>query len=318
MHKSRRELLDDFVAFHGQPSDEVARNIAERLLNLSLQTLWLQRPWRIYRSPVPFELTLTVNQARYALPDYFGRVGPGDVRNLSTGRPVTWLADGLREQRHPQAGTSFEVAGSVEGYEIAGMCGVHTQPDVAGEALEVVSSDTGDTDVVLSISGDDSSGRWTRTQVTLQGTTAVALGTWAFVDEVAKAYVATATPATELTSSRGTVTIRKVSDATEIQRLFSQETAKEHSILTVFPKPATADTLAVPIIRRPKRLLYDADPVPDLWEPALWEEMGIEWQVHTGDLTRAAAGQVPRVQAIRLAAFENQNQPRHWKAGFGG
>ena len=38
-----------------------------------------------------------------------------------------------------------------------------------------------------------------------------------------------------------------------------QESAKEHNVLTVYPTPASADVLAVPIIRRPKRLLHDAD-----------------------------------------------------------
>lgn len=310
MHKSRRELLDDIVAFMGESNDTAARDIAERLLNRCFTTIWLKHPWRQFRSPVPFQLTLTVDQARYALPDYFGRVGPGKVRNLTRGGwPLDALADGDTDRRYPQAGTTDETSGPPEAYELAGVCGVATQPAVTGEALEVVSTDGSDTDVVVAISGDDADGKWTRNQVTLSGTTAVAIGTWSFVDEFAKAYVASATPATELTSSRGTVTLRKVSGATPLQTLFSLESAKEHTILTLFPPPSAADTLAIPILRRPKRLYHDADPVPDLWEPVLWEEIGIQWKVNTGEMSLAEALTLPRPAYVDLVAFDNASQP---------
>lgn len=309
MHKSRRELLDDFVQFMGEANDVEARNVAERLLNRSMTAIWLKHPWAQFRSPAPFQLTLTVNQSRYALPDYFGRLAPpGALRNLSrSGCPIWPRSPGALESDYPRTGTVDEVAGSPQAFEIVGVCGAHTQPLVTGEALEVLSSDNGDTDVVVAITGDDANGRWTRNQVPLIGQSAVAIGTWSFIDEIAKAYVATATPATELTSSRGNVTLRKASvDHTELQKLFPQESAKEHAVLALYPKPNAADVIAVPIIRRPKRLFHDADPIPDLWEPAVWEEMAIEWGCNTGNIRRENAGSVPRPAFLDLVCFDNE------------
>lgn len=311
MHKSRRELLDDFVAFMGETGDDNARNTAERALNRSLTALWLKHPWRQFRSPVPFQLTLAINQARYALPDYFGRVGPGEVRNLTQGGKIVHaLPDGGSDRGYPESGTTSETAGSPLRYETAGVCGVYTQPAVTGDALEVVSDNAADTDIVVAIDGDDSSGRWTRRQVTLSGTVPVAIGTWVFVDEFAKAYQASVTPVTELTSSRGTVTLRKTSDATALQTLFAQESAKEHTVFAVVPKPVAADVLAIPILRRPKRLFHDADPVPDLWEPAIWEEMTIAWKVNTGDMSVGESLNLPRPAFLDLLAFDNASKGR--------
>lgn len=319
MHQSRRELLDDFVGFVGERNDDEARDVAERLLNRSLTALWLKRPWRVFRSPVPFQLTLVVGQSRYALPDYFGRVGPGMVRNLTQGGSVVYrLEEGDLERRYPSAGTTLEVPGFPGHYEIAGVCGVHTQPAVTGEALEAVSSDNGDTDVVLALAGDDLSGRWTRTQVTLTGMTPVALGTWSFLDECGKAYRASVTPVTEGTSSRGTVTVRQISDAGERQSLFAQESAREHEIVTIYPKPQRADVLALPVIRRPKRVFQDADALPDLWGPAIFEEMILQWQVNTGALTPVTVAAAPTPKFDDLVAFENQQAARARKRPFGG
>lgn len=309
MHKSRREFLDDFLSFVGESADDTARNVAERLLNRSLTTIWLKKPWRQFRSPVPFQLTLTVNQSRYALPDYFGRVGPGAVRNLTRGGSIVHpMPDGGNDIDYPESGTTSETAGQPARYEIVGVCGVYTQPASTGDALEVVSDNVSDTDVVVAISGDDASGRWTRNQVTLTGTTAVAIGTWAFVDELGKAYQASATPVTELTSSRGTVTLRKVTGGTVLQTLFAQESSKEHPVFTLVPKPVAADVLAIPILRRPKRLFHDADVIPDLWEPVVWEEMVIGWQVNTGDLSLAESLNLPRPAYIDLVAFDNASK----------
>lgn len=318
MQKTRRELLDDFLLFVGEPEDDDARNVAERLLNLSLTSIWLKQPWRHFRSPVPFQITLTASQARYSLPDYFGRVGPGEMRNVTKARPVRQVPEGQVDRLFPNAGTSYEIAGEVSHFEILGVSGVHTQPAVAGDELEVVSSSADDTDVVVAIAGDDSSGRWTRNQVTLNGTTAVPIGTWSFVDELGKAYRASATPATELTSSRGTITLRKTSGQAELQKLFAQESAKEHQILRVYPKPSAADVLALPIIRKPKRLFNDADVLPDLWEPAVWEELLLNWQVNRGELTQADAMQAPRPAYIDLLAFENATKARPQATGYRG
>lgn len=313
MHKSQREILDDFLDFVGEAGDATARKTAARVLNRAMTTIWLKRAWAIYRSPVPFTMTLVVNQARYSLPDYFGRVGPGKPRNLTQGGcELQPKQPGGLERDYPWMGTTQETAGQPRWYEVAGISGAHTQPAAAGDALEVLSDNGADTDIVFALAGDDSNGNWTRTQVTLNGTNAVAVGTWAFVDECAKAYVSTATPATDQTSSRGNVTLRKVSGQAEIQKLFPQESSREHAIFTVYPKPSSADTIAIPVIRRPKRLFHDADPVPDLWEPALIEEWGMQWAVNRGELTLAQANALPRPALVDLIAHENSITPtRH-------
>lgn len=310
MHKSQRELLDDFLDFVGEKGDANARTTAARVVNRALTTIWLKRAWAIYRSPVPFTMALVVNQARYSLPDYFGRVGPGQPRNITQGgAPLLPRQPGGLENDFPWMGTTQEVAGQSRWYEVTGMSGAHTQPAVTGDALEVVSSSVSDVDIVVAIAGDDSNGNWTRNQITLNGTTAVAIGTWSFVDECAKAYVNTATPATDQTSSRGNVTLRKVSDQTEIQKLFPQESSREHAIFTVYPKPSTADTIAIPVIRRPKRLFHDADSIPDLWEPAIFEEMSMQWAVNRGELSEAQANAMPRPALLDLICHENAITP---------
>lgn len=310
MHKSQRELLDDLLSFVGESGDDRARSIAKRVLNRALTQIWLKREWSIYRSPVPFQLTLTVNQRRYSLPDYFGRIGPGRPRNLTKGGgPLQPLSPGGMDTDIPWAGTSAEVAGDVRYYEIAGMSGAHTQPAYTGEALEVLSDNDDDVDIVYAIDGDDVYGNWTRNQVTLNGTTPVAVGTWSFVDECAKSYVNTATAVTDLTSSRGNVTLRKVSDLVEIQQLFPQESSREHAVFTVYPKPSSADVIAIPVVRRPKTLFHDADPVPDLWEPAIFEEFVMLWRVNTGELTPVQANGAPRPALIDLMAHENAIAP---------
>lgn len=308
MRRTRRELVDDLVQFMGEKGDDEARQLADRILNRALTGIWLRHPFKDYRSPVPYELTLTVNQIRYALPDHFGRVGPGPVRNLSRQGTIVYpCPPGDLAVMAPQTGTSDETAGYPEWYEIAGVCGVHTQPASTGEALEAVSDNAGDIDIVVAIAGDDANGRWTRTQVTLTGLSAVALGTWSFVDECAKAYQVTATPVTELTSSRGTVTIRNAADRAERQKLFPQESALEHPVVGFAPKPSAGDVLAIPMIRKIKRLLRDADAVPDLWEPAVWEAMTIEWGVQVGAIPRAQAASIARPALFDLICYDNES-----------
>jgi hypothetical protein len=305
VHRTRRELLDDFLVAVGEASDSDARNVLERLLLITMTNIWLRHPWRVFRSPVPLQITLVSGQSRYALPDYFGRVGPGEVRNVTRGIRIHRLRDGDLEQLHPYTGTSLEVAGTSRCYEIAGMCGVHTQPASTGEALEAISDNAADTDIVVAVSGDDLNGNWTRTQVTLTGTVAVPLGTWTFIDEAAKAYAAGMTPVTEFTSSRGNVTIRKVSGQVEIQKWFPQESGKEHQIFTLYPKPNAADTLAIPLIRSPKRFINDADNIPDLWQPAIWEDLMYAYRVNTGEMAPAEAAAAPRPALADLIAHEN-------------
>jgi hypothetical protein len=311
VHKSQRELLDDLLDFVGEREDSGARSTAKRVLNRALTSIWLKRDWKIFRSPVPFTMALVANQPRYSLPDYFGRIGPGMPRNITQGGlPIMPLQDGQLEVDYPWAGTTSEVAGAPRNYELLGMCGAHTQPLSTGEALEVLSDSASDTSVVCAITGDDVNGNWTRNQVTLNGTTPVSIGTWAFIDEFAKAYLSSVTPTTDLTSSAGNVTLRKTSGALELQKLFPQESSREHQILRIYPMPSAADTIAIPLIRRPKRLFHDADPVPDLWEPALFEEFIMQWRVNTGDISSSQANAAPRPALNDLIAHENASKPR--------
>lgn len=319
MHNTRREFLDDFLSFVGELADTNARSVAARLLNQAITRIWLQHPFREYRSPVPLQLALVVNQARYSLPDYVGRIGPGQVRNATQGgRRLTQMRQGSLETEHPELGTTLERSGSPSQWDFAGVSGVHTQPAVAGDALEVLSSDAADTDVVVAIAGDDSTGRWNRNQVTLNGVNPVAIGTWSFVDEFGKSYVATVTPVTDLTSSRGTITLRKAAGAAELQKLFTQESAHEHPIFLVYQKPSAADTLLLPVIRKPKRLLRDADPIAPMWDPAIWEEMLIQWMVNTGDMPLAQSLQAPRPALRDLVAFDNEQKGPSSTTPFGG
>lgn len=318
MHSTRRDFLDDFLSFVGEKNDSDARAVAARVLNRAMTSIWMKHPFREYRSPVPFQLTLVANQARYSLPDYFGRVGPGDVRNATrNGKRLTQRRDGDSERWHPEQGTSFETAGYPSEYETVGVSGVHTQPASTGDALEVLSSSASDTDIICSINGDDTNGRWTRQQVTLTGTTPVAIGTWSFVDEFGKAYLSTSDPVTDLTSSRGTITLRKTSDATELQKLYTQEASHEHTIFTVYPKPAAADTLLIPVLRKPKRFVNDADPIPDLWDPALWEEAQIQWAINRGELSLGEAVRLPRPALIDLVSFDNEQRGPSRTVPFG-
>jgi hypothetical protein len=317
VHNTRRELIDDFVLFVSDQNDDQARSIAEGCLARALTTIWLALPWRVFRSPEPWQLTLEVNRAKYALPDIFGRIGPGEVRNLTRGTTLTRFQDGEREQMYPMAGTSLEIAGAPSRYEIVGATGAHTQPATTGEELEALSSDSGDTDVVVSLAGEDPDRNWTRAQVTLNGTTPVSLGEWAYVDELGKAFETGVTAPAFGQSSRGTILIRTVADETEIQSLFPQESARQHDVFAVSPKPASADVLALPIIRKPKRLFDTADTLPDLWGPALFEEMMIDWQVNGGEMPYATALQLPRPHLLRLMQFENQQKARPQRQPFG-
>lgn len=319
MHSTRREFLDDFLSFVGELNDTNARSVASRLLNQAITAIWLKHPFREYRSPVPFQLTLAVNQARYSLPDYVGRLGPGKVRNATKNGAILEQAQtGAIEAHYPSIGTSAETASTPRLCDLVGVSGVHTQPAVAGDALEVLSDSAADIDVVAAIAGDDSTGRWTRNQVTLNGVTPVAIGTWSFVDEFGKSYQASATPVTDLTTSRGTITLRRVSDQQEHQKLFTQEAAHEHPIFLVYPKPSAADTLLLPVIRKPKRLLRDADAIAPMWEPAIWEEMLIQWQVNSGELSAAQMLTLPRPALIDLVAFDNQQRGPSSVTPYGG
>lgn len=316
MQKTRREAIDELLDFVGELNDTGARDSAERIFNRALESIWMKHSWSQFASPAPLQVTLVANQRSYALPDHFGRFRSlrKAGRNVTRGTDVDYINHDELLEQHPEAGTALEVASDPYLCTIAGVCGVSTQPSPSGEALEVVSSSVADTDIKVSIVGDDSSGRNLRSQVTLNGTTAVAIGTWGYVDEFGKAYPAGTDPATEYYSSRGTVTLRKVSGGTVLQTLFPEESSRKHQVLTVYPKAVRADVLSFPFIRGVNRLVHDADPLPANWGPAVFEEMFINWRVMNGDVRDAAS--IARPSFLELVQFENL-QTRRGTTPFG-
>lgn len=318
MQRTRREALDEFLAHVGELGDAASRNLAEASINRAIESIWMERTWRDFLSPAPLELTLTIDQRSYALPDYFGKVGPGMIRNISQrGYEIGERTLAELQELYPLSGTSAETNGQPMVMAIAGICGVHTQPSSSGDALEVVSDSAADTStkVKVSIEGDDSNGRHRRREFTLNGTTAVALGTWRWIDSFGKSYIFGQTPTTEYTSSAGSITLRKVTGATELQYLFPEESSREHRVVTFAPKPNAADVITIPCIRRPKRLLFDADPLPADWWPAVFERMEADWRSNTGEVGSAAS--VPRPELAKLIGMENCNGPRPRVRPFG-
>lgn len=307
MQRTRAEALNEYLGFVGELDDPLARSLANTELLNAIDTVTKAHTWQAFTSPAPFELTLVVNQRSYALPDYFARLQYFDLPNLSTYGKIRVFQKQDADQMYPRAGTSVEVAGRSCHAVIAGVVGVQTQPAAAGEALELLSSDAADVDILVTLAGNDGNGVWQRAQVTLTGSTPKAAGTWSYLDEFGKSYPHTATPVTEFTTSRGTVTLRKASAGATIQTLLPQESAREHQVITFYPKPSSADIIAIPFIRKPKRLLFDSDPLPSSWWPAVKEEMLIQWRINTGELPRDA--KVDRPKLDTLIVNDNLSRP---------
>lgn len=308
MLATRRELIDDFIAFKGESGDATARDLAERLLNRALLAIYLKHPWRAFNEPDPYLFSTVDGTRLYAMPSYFGRITgrDGQLRDMTTGAVIYPKEPDDLQAEDPLFGTSLETTGRPHRYVLAGQVGVHTQPVAAGDALEVLSSSAAD-DAALApvcyIEGLDAAGRYTRTQVTLDGVTPVAIGTWKQVREFGKAYPFGTTATTELTSSAGTVTLRKVTGAVELQLLFADESARQHDMLTLYPTPDGVYSIAVPMMRGLRRVYRDADPMPREWGNALFEEMHIQWDKNRGKLVSDA--QVPRPALVDLISWDN-------------
>lgn len=316
MHVTRKEALDEFLGYVGEQGDPTARDVAERALNRAIETIWGKHPWRDFQSPSPLEFDLVANQRMYALPStIFGRLGLGKVRNLTRGHVLDPLDTNAAQSLYPNAGTSLETAASPAHYELGGIVGVQRQPAVAGEALEIVSDSADDTSSLrVTVVGADANGNARRRTFTPTGLTPVAVGTWAYIDEFGKSYREGVEPTSEGTSSAGTISLRTVADATVLQELFPEESAREHRIFIVYPKPNAADRIAVPAMRRPPRLLYDGDPLPGDWWNAIFEELQIAWRVNRGEL--AIDSQVPRPHLLDLISTDNSNKPRPVRRPF--
>lgn len=69
MQETRREFLDSFLAFVGEPDDD-ARNVAERLLNAAIERIYMKQPFRQFRAPNAYEITTVANTRSYSLPDW--------------------------------------------------------------------------------------------------------------------------------------------------------------------------------------------------------------------------------------------------------
>lgn len=330
MMMSRREILDTFLRRRGQLGDSVARIRAAQALNGAYLSLWLSHPWRDHLLPFPVEVTTVANQRAYALPQYFGRVPPRTtyLRNLTTGRKVGFVEQSILEELRPDAGSSLETAGVPEYAYIGGPVGVRVQPAWSGPTLEVLSSSTSDTGVRVVIEGvravlDPGTlsllREWGDVSVTLTGTSPVEVGLWSFVSNFTKAYPDGVTPPTPDTSSVGTVTLRTVSDSANLQSLLPEESAREFPSLVLYPKPVTAgEIIAIPTIRTPKRLRFDADECPRFWSNALMEEMNAIFMASNGDVQDAA--QLPRPERTMLVMHDNSvahNRPIRTRP-FGG
>lgn len=320
MQSTRKEFLDMFLARVGAKGDVPARNRAERALNLAVFSIWSKHPWRAFQSPTPHTFTTVANQRAYALPDWFGRVSTKDqtIRNATTGAPIWPVDPGELAAATPTQGTPLETPGSPSRYYISGTVGVHTQPTAGGQALEAVSSSADDTAVKVVIEGLDANDDWTRTQVTLTGVAAVALGTWKHVQSFGKSLPEGLEPVTEFTTSAGTVTLRVAGGGAALQKLLPDESALELPVLVLYPMPNAAQLVAVPVFRRPRRLRFDADPLPADWDAAIDEDMTIQWRVMAGEI--AHDGAVPRPNFADLVALENMGQPlaprRPWTGGY--
>lgn len=319
--ETRRELVDRLLRFVTETNDADARVIAEDLVADAVFSIWLAHPFQEFVMPADLRLATVAAQSTYLLPPYFGRVARKDgiVRNLTTGVKIYPITQGDLENRFPDIGSAVDTTTSdPQHYTIAGKVGVSTQVATAGEALEVLSNDAGDTDVLATVEGL-SGGEWTTTQVTLTGAAAVALGTWTYVQTCSKAYPNGTTPATALTSSRGTVTFRKVGGGTR-QTLLPVESSRECYQFRLHQTPQSVQTIGIPVIRLPRRLFHDADVVPSMWGPAVFEEMEISWAVNRGEMTRDAANRTPRPKLDRLIGYDNELKPgaRLRKIPFGG
>jgi hypothetical protein len=307
MYTNRREILDDFLAWTTEANDALARDLAERALNRALLAIWMKAPWSQFRNQVPYEFTSVPGVRDYVMPHYFGRMAERDgrIRNLSTGNWLYPLARTTMHEQDPIAGTSLEVPSTSTHWLMDATIGVSVQPATTGEACEVVSSDPADLEIRAYVEGIDLNGRLTRQQVTLTGGGAVPVGTWTRLERFGKSYPAGITPATELTSSRGTVTLQTTT-GTVLQALLPDEVGVDLRVLTLYPTPLLPERYAVPFCRPVRRLLYDADPLPADWGNALFEELQVSWHVNKGEL--ASDAQVPRPHLADLLAQENASR----------
>lgn len=326
MYTTRGELLQVFLRFMTELEDDEARNIAEDLLNRAVQRVWSHKRWLTFESAEPYQLLTEVGVSKYALPTHFGTLGVGEVRNLTTGTRIRQVRQRVREQVLPSYGTLiYTSTGEPQQFELSGKQPVFRQPEDSGWELELVSDDTDDTDVVVSLNGEDPEGIRHRISYTLTGTTPVSADEWRYLDGFGKSFTPAVVPGTtagttEHTTSRGIVSLRRITpnQTTFLQRLDAIEASRSHQILRLFPTPAAAYVIGVPIYLQPQRLVFDGDPLPEHLEEAIEEEMQIQWRVNTGELPLDQATNAIRPALKAAVEWDNANRQRLQKRPFVG
>lgn len=301
MQYTRREMLDMVLDFVGENDDANARNTAEGLLNIAIWNIWTKMAWQQFAMPSPYTFSMVSGTSSYPLPSYFGRVRNGIIRNTTTGARILPSNLDAIQERDPD----LSETGTPGCYAIGGTVGVDVQVVAAGEACTSVSDSASDTTVKVGIAGLDSNSRYRRNQYTLNGTTPVSVGTWKKIIEVAKAMPAGTDPTTEMTSSVGTVTVTGATSGVLVT-LATYQSAVERIELTLWPTPNVTNAVAVPCMRMPQKLLYDADLTPLGWGSAILEEMDILWKINTGDMH--ARPLVAGAALQDLIALENSNR----------
>jgi hypothetical protein len=319
MQTTRRAILDSFLAYVNAAGDAKARDIAEPLLNRVLEKIWMQRGWNYFIDPDVWEIATVANARAYALPDHFGRVSSKNrvIRNLTRGSQIFPKDRGDLEEEDPTTGTSLETPGPPVNYAIVGATPVQQQPASTGEALEVVSDSASDTTVRVFIEGLTTGNLVAQRQVTLTGVGAVAIGTWKRVLKFGKAYPDGTDPTTEMTSSEGSVTLRVVAGAT-LQILAPWQDAREHQTIVLSPIPDAVYTIGIPIFRAIERTYLDADPLPPMWENAVFDGLTHFWRIGDRDVAEDAVGMWPSLK--ELIEYDNAElaQARRFRRPFTG
>lgn len=307
MLQTRRDLLEHFLKRIGAFGDDDAAAQAGAMLNVALATVAGAHPWRSLISTDVYTFSTVSGTNRYALPPWFGRVSSvdGRIRNLTNGDEL-WPTDiDTLNGDYPEMGISgLDTPGRPAQYALGGTMGVHTAPSSSGDALEVLSSSASDTAVVVTVEGKNSSDQWTRTQVTLTGTSPVSIGTWKWVQRVSKAYQTGVDPATAGLSSVGNVTLRKVTGSTELQLLLPDESARELSTIVLHATPDGVYAISVPCLLAVRPLVNDADMVPKGFGPAVLEELTIQWKIDDGEI-KVDSQDIPRPALLNLKMQDN-------------
>jgi hypothetical protein len=189
---------------------------------------------------------------------------------------------------------------------------VQVQPSSAGQALEVLSGNAADTVAKVFIEGLTTDGLVGQNEVTLTGTTPVAIGTYTQILRFGKAYPSGTTPTTELTSSAGEVTLRVVGGAT-LQTLRPRLSARDHQQIVLSPVPDGVYTIGIPILRGIETINRDAAPLPPNWTNAVFDGMVHFWRVSDHDVSEDASGLWPSLK--ELIEYDNAQQAQARRFG---